>query len=374
MGVGLAIGAVYVLYIARGALGLVAVAGLISFLLAPAIRFVHRRLHLPRWLALLLVYLLALVAAVAIGTLIVAATAQSVQAMDLPGMAQSVREWLLQLTDQWRSVVILGVTVDLSGAMDALRSLLTTTGGGGGVGPPSIGIDPDTVVRLLTGLVGSAYVIVALVIGWVMSILITILVAIYLNADSGRFHDGLFSLVPHGYEADARRMARRTKQIWTGYLYGQLVNSIITGFMVFVVLAFVGLRGAFLMGLIMGLLNMIPTFGPILAAVPGILAALVGGSTRFEMSNLAFALLVTIIYIVVVQLQANLIAPRVMGSAVQLRPVTIIVGLIVGFGAAGLLGSLLAAPFIATTKTYALYLYDRVIDRDPFARNGFNDH
>jgi len=371
--IGLAVGTIYALYLARGAFGLVAIAGLIAFLLAPAIRFLHERLGWPRPVALLVVYLVAVVAAVLVGLLVTAATVSSLQQMDLPGMAADVRNWLLEVTTEFRTITIFGVTVDLSGVMDRLRSLLTTPPGDGAGGPPIIGLDPDQIGALLSQLVGGAYSVLAMVLGLFMSLIVTLLVAIYFNADSRRIHDGALSLVPAAYRDDALRVAARIKGIWTGYLYGQLVNSIITGFMVFVVLAAIGLPGAFLMGLIMALLNMIPTFGPIFAAVPGILAALVSGSSRLDMSNLGFAALVTIIYVVVVQLQANLIAPRVMGSAVQLRPVTIIVGLIVGVGVAGLLGALLAVPVIATVKTVALYLYDRVIDADPFQRDGLAD-
>jgi predicted PurR-regulated permease PerM len=124
--------------------------------------------------------------------------------------------------------------------------------------------------------------------------------------------------------------------------------------------------GAFVMGVVMAILNMVPTFGPILAAIPGVLAALVNGTTRFEMSNLAFAVLVVMIYLVVVQLQANLIAPRVMGTAVRLPAAVIMLGLIAGFSVGGLLGSLLAVPVIATLRDIFIYLYAKLIDRDPF--------
>ena len=70
-------------------------------------------------------------------------------------------------------------------------------------------------------------------------------------------------------------MANRFGRIWRGYVYGQLINSLITGFFVFLALWAVGLPGALLMGVIMMIFNMVPTFGPIIAAIPGILAALV---------------------------------------------------------------------------------------------------
>ena len=70
-------------------------------------------------------------------------------------------------------------------------------------------------------------------------------------------------------------MMKQRSGLWRGYLYGQLVNSLITGTLVFgVSVVLLGSPGAFLMGAIMVVLNMIPTFGPILAAIPGVLAAL----------------------------------------------------------------------------------------------------
>jgi len=372
MGVVLGVGALVALYFARGVIHLVALSGLIAFLLAPPIRWTHRRLHLPRWLALLLTYLVALVAVLAVGTLIAAAAVQSVRQMDPAAMLHTIQDWLARITTEFRFVSIVGVTVDLSGVMDPLHRFLVGGAVTAGEGGTTIGLGPGTVAGLVSDIVGGVYFVVGLLTALFMSALITILVSMYLNADSERFSKALLENVPPGYEEDAIRLARRVKEIWTGFLYGQLINSVITGALVFFVLWAVGLPGAFLMGLIMGILNMIPTFGPILAAVPGILAAVVSGSTRFDMSNLAFGLLVTIIYVVVVQLQANLVAPRVMGSAVQLRPVTVIVGLMVGFAVMGLLGSLLAVPVVATLKTFWLYGYDKLIDRDPFRRAALN--
>jgi predicted PurR-regulated permease PerM len=189
----------------------------------------------------------------------------------------------------------------------------------------------------------------------------------YLNADSRRMHTATLVAFPPGYERDGYMMMAQQKSVWRGYLYGQLINSLITGTFVFVVLWAVGLPGAFLMGMIMVVLNMIPTFGPILAAIPGVLAALLSGSTRWpELENYWFALVVVGIYLLVVQLQANIIAPRVMGTAVNLRPAVILIGLLVGFQVGGLLGSLLAVPVIASIRDIGVYLWRKLIDVDPW--------
>jgi predicted PurR-regulated permease PerM len=88
------------------------------------------------------------------------------------------------------------------------------------------------------------------------------------------------------------------------------------------------------------------------------------------MPNWVFALIVAGIYVVVVQAQANIIAPKVMGKAVRLSPVVIMVSLIVGFNVGGLIGSLLAVPIVATIKEYISYLYAKLLDREPFPENG----
>ena len=231
-----------------------------------------------------------------------------------------------------------------------------------------IRLSGDQFGTALGGIIGGLTSVAAAIAAVFTSALVTALIAIYLNMDSRRFHESLFRVVPPGYEGDAERMAGRIKNVWTGYMYGQLINSLITALMVWAILALVGLPGAFVMALLMLVLNMIPTIGPILAAVPGVLAALIQGSDRLDVSNLVFALIVTGIYLVVVQVQANLIAPRVMGSAVNLRPAVIMIGLIVGLQVGGLLGSLLAVPVIATGREVVRYLYLKLIDRDPWER------
>ena len=74
----------------------------------------------------------------------------------------------------------------------------------------------------------------------------------------------------------------------------------------------------------------------------------------------------------VVQAQANIIAPKVMGRAVRLSPVIIMISLIVGFNIAGLIGSLLAVPIVASIKEVVSYLYAKVVDREPFANENGN--
>lgn len=364
--VGLAAFAGFGVWLSRDALPILAVSGIVAFLVAPMVRFLHGRLHLPRWLALGIGYITVLVVSLLLVAVLVVGITNSLAGIDMTAMQDSVRDLAQGFVDRVHGLMIFGTRVDMTEITDPIETWLaqtSTTGSGGG-----IKIDVVALQGLLGGAFNSIRTVAGFLTAMVMSALITMMIAIYLNADSEKLHQGLQRIVPPGYERDGAMLADRTGAIWRGYIYGQLVNSLITGIMLFIVLSIVGVQGAFLMGVIMMLFNMIPTFGPIIAAFPGVIAALVGGSTRWpDMNHLIFGLIVAGIYVVVVQAQATIIAPKVMGKAVSLSPVIIMVSLIVGFNVAGLIGSLLAVPVVATVKEYVAYLYAKVVDRDPFA-------
>jgi predicted PurR-regulated permease PerM len=364
--VGLVVFAAIIFWMSRDALPILAVSGIVAFLVAPMVRFLHRRLHVPRWISLAIGYVVVLVVSLTLIAILVVGITQSLAGINLNDMQDSIRSVAEWFVDWAEGLVVVGISVDMSEITTPINEWLAETAAEGTTNG-GIKIDAESLQTLLGGAFNSIRTVTGLVTAAVVSALITVVIAVYLNADSGRLYRWLQRTVPPGYERDGAMLADRTGAIWRGYIYGQLINSFITGLMVFGVLALVGVQGAFLMGVIMMLFNMIPTFGPIIAAFPGVLAALVGGSTRWpDMNNFIFALIVAGIYVVVVQAQANIIAPKVMGRAVRLSPVIIIISLIVGFNVAGLIGSLLAVPIVATIREFVSYLYAKVIDRDPF--------
>lgn len=348
-------------YLIRNVLAIAALAALIAFLVAPLIRLGVKHLHIPRGLALLLAYLVVFIGTVGFGVLLAQSIVESVVELDPIGLVDEMRMWLLRNADVNGHVVVFGLVIDISAFVDSLQSSIRPGEGNGAA------VDAEQIVEYLGAGFSGVRTVLGIVTALITSAIITTLVAMYLNADSDRMHVATLANFPAGYERDGHMMMAKQKSVWRGYLYGQLVNSLITGFFVFVVLWAVGLPGAFLMGMIMVVLNMIPTFGPILAAIPGVLAALLSGSTRWpELENYWFALIVVVIYLLVVQLQANIIAPRVMGTAVNLRPAIVLVGLMVGFQVGGLLGSLLAVPVIASIRDVGVYIWRKLIDADPW--------
>ena len=392
MAVALSIAALLVLYLSRNVLALAALAGLVAFLVAPVIRILHEKLHFPRVLALLTSYFAVFIGLLVVSFLMVDGVVGAVREIDVTEAEESLRSTAIDTLENVREFTIAGYTIDLSDTVDPWLEDLRGSGekdakqeadeskaeeskaesssdssdGSGDAEEKRLSLDSDQLQTLFGGLTSSVSTIGSSLLAAFMSGVITVLVAIYLNADSRKFRDGLRRTVPPDHLSDADNLAKKTLAIWRGYLYGQLLNSLIVGVFMWIVLWAIGLPGAFVFALMLGVLNMIPTFGPILAAIPAVLAALALGSTRLDWGNLTFAVLVTLLYLVVVQLQANLIAPFITGKAVKLSPATVIIGLLVGVQVGGLVGALLVVPVIATGKEYGRYVLAKLTDRDPY--------
>ena len=120
------------------------------------------------------------------------------------------------------------------------------------------------------------------------------------------------------------------------------------------------------MGLVGALLTLLPNVGPILSAVPAVLVALLQGSSVLPVSNGIFTLIVIGFYFISQVIQNNIVVPRLMGQAVDVHPVVIMAGVIVGAGVGGLLGALMAVPIIATGRILAQYAYNKILDYPPF--------
>jgi len=139
------------------------------------------------------------------------------------------------------------------------------------------------------------------------------------------------------------------------YFRGQLLVCLIDGTLIGVALYFTGLNFAPLIGLLVVILTMIPYIGIILCWVPAVLIA------AGQWGDWTHPLLVTGVFVVVQNLEAIFIAPRIVGNSVGLHPMTVIVSIFVwGLLIGGLLGPILAVPLTATLKVLlARYVWGR---------------
>lgn len=180
----------------------------------------------------------------------------------------------------------------------------------------------------------------------VFLLLIAPVVAFYILLDLPSVRRKAMELVPERHRAEVRHVASRLGTAVGGFLRGQLLVAIILGVMTSVAFWAIDLPLWLLIGMIAGLLNIIPLVGPWVGGILGVLMAL---ATR----DVQTAVYAALIALGVQQVDNHFISPTVLRATVRLHPAMIILGLIGGATIGGFWGVLLAVPVMAMIKILA---------------------
>lgn len=371
IGIALAIIVVYVLYLSRSVIYLLVAGGLIAFLLRPLVRLFNRKLRFPRGLAVVVAHLLGIILLLLAPLILIPpilSAANVLLEIDyqvlINNALQSLENTLINLKES--GLQILGVKILLDSLVNPILGYLL------GVSPefqpqlPAYDVIVDSLSSAFTVSFGFAVSFVGSVLSGIVAILFLLLSSVYLSMDGGRFYQGFLNWFPASQRMEMATLSRHIRLIWDAFFRGQLVLMIIIGTTVWLGLTIMGVHGAFALGIIAGLLEIVPTLGPILSAIPAVLVALIQGSSHFDINHLIFALIVISFYALVQAFENYMVVPQVLGEAVQLHPLIVMTGVIAGASIFGLLGALLAAPVIATAKEIAQYMHHKMMDEDPF--------
>lgn len=182
-----------------------------------------------------------------------------------------------------------------------------------------------------------------------LGVFILSFIALYLAINPQLYIRGLLHLVPlHQREQAALVLAAvgGTLRYW---LVGTLIRMVAVGLLTFLGLWALGTPLALILATLAGLLDFVPYFGPIIAAVPAILVAFTAGPEQ--------AFYVLLLYLVVQQIESLIISPVVYQQTVYLPPVITILGQIILFSMAGVLGGILATPLVAVVLVLVQMLY-----------------
>ena len=196
----------------------------------------------------------------------------------------------------------------------------------------------------------------------IAAVLIIIFVAIYIAVSPHTYRDGIMHLVPHGKRERAAEVLGDVAETLRGWLTARLIAMVVIGIVTGSALAFLGVPAALALGIIAGLLELIPFYGPIIAAIPAIGVALVESPQK--------AIYVAILYLIVQQFEGNLLTPLILKRRLEVPPVLTIVA-VTAFGIVfGVLGMLAAEPLVAATLLIVRKLYVRDVIGDPIDGNG----
>ena len=339
--VGLIIVLLLALYVFRQLLPPIILAFVLAYILKPLADYLQQRSGMPRLAAVILVFVVLLLVFSLVPATVVPYVVNQINRLNL-NLQQLIAD-IAEILSQ--PIVLLNFSFNLQDVVGDLQTAIQDL------------LQPfaSQTINLLFNVASSLL--------WVISILI---ISFYLVKDADRLRAALDHLAPPGYAEELRRLREEINQVWKAFFRGQVVLGVIVGLIVWISMTIIGLPNAALMGLLAGLLEVIPTFGPVLATIPALLIAFFWGSTYLPLSNFWFGILVLGIYLVIQQTENAYLVPRIMGRRMQIHPVMIFVGALAGGLLAGALGVLLAAPVIGTVRILLMYVYAKLTDQVPF--------
>lgn len=205
-----------------------------------------------------------------------------------------------------------------------------------------VGTGMDNLTRYLFPFVTST---IAVVTGF----LIIVFLAIYIAVDPELYHRGVMHLFPYTHRARSGEVLSAIAGVLRKWLVTQLIAMLTIGVVVTIVLAIMGVRAALVLGIIAGLLEFIPTVGPIMSALPAVAMGFLESPEK--------ALYVTIAYIVIQFFENHMLIPLLMKGGMDLPPALTVFSQALMALLFGFLGLMCAVPILAATVVAVRMIY-----------------
>lgn len=301
--------ALWFIYFVRDIIAIFFVALILSSIIDPLADWFEVR-RIPRAVAVIIVYVILFsVLGLIIGMLI-------------PPLVQEIRDLASNFGSVWDRLI--------SGAM-LFREYSAQSGFSENV---QEGL--TSVQSALTSAVGSAFATIISIFGGVVSFVLILVLAFYMVVQEDGLKRVFKALVPERYQSFSSTVLSKIQRKITAWVKGQLMLSLIVGVVVYIGLSIIGINYALVLGIFAGVAEFVPYVGPFLGGVVAVFFALSQSTAK--------ALVVVGLFIIIQQLENNILVPKVMQRAVGLNPIISILALIIGAKIAGIPGALFAIP------------------------------
>lgn len=294
----------------------------ITYLLHPIVEYLHIN-YLPRWLSILIIYTLFFGAiGVAVYKGIPAFVIQLRDLVDhVPEFADQYRQWIEMIqrqTAEWPIAVQERIDDGINQIETYLGNLLT---------------------KVIDGLmiIFNSIVLIALI----------PFIAFYMLKDIEKIKRTVWYLTPRKWRRSGLRLMRDIDESLGGYIRGQLFVSVLIGTLAALAFWFVKMKYPLLLGCIIGLTNVIPYFGPLIALIPTVVIA---ATISLKMMMISIAIVLVLQFI-----EGNILSPFIVGKSLELHPLMIMFALLAGEQMAGIIGLIIAVPILAIVKVFIIH-------------------
>lgn len=310
-------------------------AWVVAFVLEPVVDVLERQVLLPRPLAVSIAYGgMLVVGATATIWAIPALSRQTIQlASELPAYVAFLNDHFLQLQGVLEER---GVAVNVAALLqfeDLVRRVEA-------LGPPVL---------------ANAVTLATQIASFVVQLVLVLMISFYVMLDGHRIKRGLLGVMPETFREDVEYLAASVNRAFAGFLRGQLIQAVIYSVGTAGIMWVVGLDLILLTAVVNTVLMLIPFVGPPLALVLPLSIAVFEEPGAFWL----VLVLVTALQLVVV----NVVAPRVMSTAVGVHPLLVFLGLLAGAKVAGVWGALFGVPVVAVIAAMATFYHAMLEER-----------
>lgn len=197
----------------------------------------------------------------------------------------------------------------------------------------------------LSGFYGGFTQVISTVFGGILNFIIIVVISFYLAVQEDGVGKFLRTITPSRHRKYVIHLWRRSEEKIGLWMQGQILLMVIISVLVYLGLTLIGVPHSLILAASAGLLEIIPLFGPVLAAIPAVILAMMT-------DGITSALIVVGLYVIIQQFENHLIYPLVVKKVVGVNPIMVIVALIAGYELAGFLGLLLSVPFSAVLMEF----------------------
>lgn len=322
--------ALYFLWLVRGGLYPFIIAFFLAYLLNPTVSWLEGR-GFPRTWAIISVYIALFSVVILAGGRLIPLVLRELEnfGRDLPLMTAKLEELLQVFQAKYQNSAL---PISLRSAID--NGLVTLQGDAQGF----VAAVVAAILELLSHFIG---------------LVISPILAFYLLHDWHEIGADLLRIVPGHWRHAIGHLLRDLDKVMAGVIRGQLTIAVIVGVLVSGGLYILDVRYALIIGILAGMLDVIPYFGAFIGATPAVTVAL--------LESPWLALKVAGLFFFVHQLEGTIIGPKILGENVGLHPLTVIFFLFVGEELGGLPGMLLGVPLAAVAKVLLRHLVKALI-------------
>lgn len=307
-----------------------------SYLLNPIINYLERH-NISRGLGIILLYIVVFGIIIAISISFIPRLGNELKEvlMVLPSYFSTITDFFKDLYDKYYNLeniapIIENVEGLIFDNINRLQEVLLTS-----------------MTKLLTG-VGS-------LLNRMISLVLIPILTFYFLKDKDKLINQVFLIIPKNKRSEIKELLTQIDKSLSQFVRGRLILAIYVGVATTVVLLILDINFAIVIGLLTGIADIIPYFGPFLGFVPAVLFAFLDSATK--------GIWVAVIFILIQWVENNVLGPKIIGDTTGLHPITVLLSLIIAGNIYGVLGMVFVIPVVSILKILFGFFIDKARKR-----------